>query len=65
MKYNGDESQYWKDIPIFVSIIDEKTKQAGWSAIEREIPTIKTSLRKESLIKNLEKVKNGTRDLYF
>ena len=48
-----------------IDYADEKTKKAGWTAIEKEIPTIKSSLRKESLIKHLEKVKNGTRDLYF
>ena len=48
-----------------IDYADEKTKEAGWATIEKEIPTIKSTMRKEKLIKNLEKIKNGTRDLYF
>ena len=41
-----------------------ETKEAGLAMIEREITKIPASLRGE-VEKNVEKLKNGERDLYF
>lgn len=43
----------------------EKTKDAGWKLIDRELKNLPDSVQKQKIITNLEAVKKGTRDLRF
>lgn len=43
----------------------DRTKEAGYSLIEKELEKLPDSMQKEKIIAHLEAVKNGTRDLRF
>ena len=43
----------------------EKTKEAGYALIEKELEKFPESVQKEKIIAHLEAVKKGTRDLRF
>ena len=43
----------------------DRTKEAGYSLIEKELEKLPDSVQKEKIISHLQAVKNGTRDLRF
>ena len=43
----------------------DRTKEAGYALIEKELEKIPESVQKDKIIANLEAVKKGTRDLRF
>ena len=43
----------------------DRTKEAGYALIEKELEKIPESVQKEKIIANLDAVKKGTRDLRF
>lgn len=48
-----------------VDYADDETKSLGEKLIEKELKTIPDSSRSKATIKNLEKIENGERDIYF
>ncbi|BDU50518.1 [FeFe] hydrogenase H-cluster radical SAM maturase HydG [Haliovirga abyssi] len=42
-----------------------ETKKAGYSLVEKELKTINLGNAKDSILKKLESIKNGERDLYY
>lgn len=43
----------------------EKTKEAGYALIEKELEKLPESAQKQKIIANLDAVKQGSRDLRF
>lgn len=44
---------------------DEKTREAGWNLIEREQMNVPSKNKRSLLKKNLQRIANGERDLYY
>ncbi|KPK32773.1 MAG: hypothetical protein AMS24_03235 [Chlamydiae bacterium SM23_39] len=48
-----------------IDYTDIDMQKLGWETIQKELVRMPNSKRKEALSKNLEKIKNGQRDLFF
>ncbi|MBI5346827.1 MAG: [FeFe] hydrogenase H-cluster radical SAM maturase HydG [Chlamydiae bacterium] len=52
-------------IEYLLDYADQKTRELGLNLIDKEIATVPNLKKREQLIANIEKLKNGTRDLFI